>query len=147
MTGSKPAKQPDNAPDGVSSRPIKPRISITFHPEKTGLEKFMGRLEAEVMRIIWAGGPMTVKRALYFINKEHKYAYTTIMTVMVRLNEKGLLERQKEGASYIYAPVMDEKGFLKLAVETVMGGLMDEYRTLTTNLFHRIRKSTKKTAE
>ncbi|MEW5923000.1 MAG: BlaI/MecI/CopY family transcriptional regulator [Candidatus Zixiibacteriota bacterium] len=147
MTGQKPAGRPDDAQEGASLRPGKPQVSITFRPDKSGLEKFMGRLEAEVMKIIWTGGPMTVKRALYFINKEHKYAYTTIMTVMVRLHEKGLLDRRKEGASYVYTPSMDEKSFLKFAVESVMGGLMDEYRTLTTNLFHRVRKSSKKSAE
>ncbi|PKK84065.1 MAG: CopY family transcriptional regulator [candidate division Zixibacteria bacterium HGW-Zixibacteria-1] len=147
MTGKKPANQPENARDKNPTQPEKPAISITFRPERPGLEKFMGRLEAEVMQIVWANGPMTVKRALYFINRKNKYAYTTIMTIMVRLHEKGYLSRNKEGASYVYSPITDERGFLKLAVAAVIAGLMNEYRTITANLFHKVRKASKKAAD
>jgi len=134
-----------------SSPPTKPaapepkqEFTISFHPERPGLEKFMGMLEAEVMKIVWTHGSMTVKRALYFINKEHNYAYTTIMTVMSRLSDKGLLAREKQAGSYLYTPVTDEKKFVKTAAEKILSGLMDDYRSVTTNLFHKIRKASKK---
>jgi len=123
----------------------KPDIAVTFHPDRPGLEKFMGRLEAEVMKIVWANEPMTVKRALYFINKEYNYAYTTIMTVMSRLSEKGFLTREKQGASYLYSAATDEKKFIKLAAEKVLAALMDDHRSVVTNLFHKVRKASKKT--
>jgi len=43
--------------------------SIFFRPARSGLAKFCGELEAKIMEVVWANGPMTVKRALYFLNK------------------------------------------------------------------------------
>ncbi len=51
-----------------------PDIIFTYHPDRPGLEKFFGKLEAEVMDTVWAGEPMTVKRARYFLNKKNNYA-------------------------------------------------------------------------
>ena len=132
---------------GADTKIKPPDLTVTFHPEKSGLEKFMGRLESEVMKVVWTNGPMTVKRAVYFINKEHKYAYTTIMTIMARLSEKGLLSRKKQGQSYFYTPTTDEKQFIRLAAEKVLAGLMGDYRSVTLNIFHRVRKATKPTGD
>ncbi|UCD94519.1 MAG: BlaI/MecI/CopY family transcriptional regulator [Candidatus Zixiibacteriota bacterium] len=119
-------------------------ISILFRPENKGLEKFMGKLESELMQIIWASGPMTVKRALYHINKEHKYAYTTVMTVMNNLVRKSILTREKKGHSFVYSPAMDERQFLKTATRKVLASLMEDYSSITVNIFHKVRKSPKK---
>jgi len=116
-------------------------IIFIFRPENSGLEKFLGKLEAEIMEIIWANGSMTVKRALYFINKRNKYAYTTVMTVMARLAEKGVLIREKEGHSYKYTPVLNKKKFLQNAVATIMDSLIGEFNPVTVKEFHRARKA------
>ena len=119
-------------------------ISILFRPENKGLGKFMGRLESQLMEIIWANGPMTVKRALYHINKEHNYAYTTVMTVMNNLVKKSILSREKKGHSFLYSPAMDEREFLKTATRKVIASLMEDYGSITVNIFHKVRKAPKK---
>jgi len=144
VTQKRPPKKPVSSGGKTATDQKPPDLTVNFHPDKPGLEKFMGRLEAEVMKIIWTNGPMTVKRAVYFINKKYTYAYTTIMTVMTRLSEKGLLSREKQEQSYIYTPTTDEKQFIKLAAEKILAGLMDDYRSVTLNIFHRIRKASKK---
>jgi predicted transcriptional regulator len=115
-------------------------IFITFHPDRPGLEKFLGKLEAEVMEIIWASGPMTVKRALYFLNKTHNYAYTTVMTVMNRLADKSILSRRKEGHSFFYSPALTRQDFLNLAIEKVVSGLMTDFKDIAGRTFSRTRK-------
>ena len=37
-------------------------------------------------------------------------AYTTVVTILSRLHDKGVLERCKVGRAYAYAPVADEPG-------------------------------------
>lgn len=85
------------------------------------LEKVVGPLEAEVMRAVWATGtPMTVRDVLDRLNRRRspRLAYTTIMTVMARLAEKGILERHLEGRGYVYEPtVADAAG---IAVRSVV---------------------------
>ena len=59
------------------------------------------------MEILWnATRPMTVREALEQANarRAEPLAYTTVMTVLSRLAEKGVLARQREGRSFAYEP-------------------------------------------
>lgn len=86
-----------------------------------GVEKVLGPLEAEVLREIWAlDRPAAVRELLERLNagRSQHLAYTTVMTVMSRLEEKGVLRRRREGRGYIYeAAVEDAAG---IAVRDVM---------------------------
>ena len=66
-----------------------------------------GELEARVMDILWdadeALTPSDVHAAI--TSKRRPLAYTTVMTILVRLWEKGLVERQRVGRAYAYTPV------------------------------------------
>lgn len=66
-----------------------------------------GELEAKVMNALWdAGGWMTPGQVHDAITTPRRpLAYTTIMTTLVRLWKKGMLERQTEGRAYGYQPV------------------------------------------
>lgn len=59
--------------------------------ENKALLKILGPLELEVMKVIWIRKEATVQNVLTELNKQNDYAYTTIMTVMNRLDKKGLL--------------------------------------------------------
>lgn len=39
---------------------------------------------------------------------DRQLAYTTVMTILVRLHEKGLVTRQKDGRQYRYTAAVDE---------------------------------------
>ena len=57
------------------------------------------------MRLIWASGePVTVRDIAAGINdrRGEELAYTTVMTVMARLAEKGALTRTRKGRGYLY---------------------------------------------
>ncbi|MFH2036274.1 MAG: BlaI/MecI/CopY family transcriptional regulator [Candidatus Zixiibacteriota bacterium] len=116
-------------------------IKIKVDPQNGGIEKFFGRLEAIVMDIVWANGPLTVKRALYFINKNNKYAYTTIMTIMSRLTDKGFLKREKVSHSYLYSASMEKKKFIGYAVEKTINSLMADFQSATTKAYYDSKKS------
>lgn len=62
----------------------------------------LGPLEAEVMRVVWDLGEVQVEDVQRHLARERPIAYTTIMTVMSRLTEKGFLKRRKEGRAYVY---------------------------------------------
>jgi predicted transcriptional regulator len=106
-------------------------LAIVYHPARSGLEKFWGKLEAELLEIVWENGPMTVKRALFFIRKKRLYAYTTIMTMMNHLVRKGILLREKKGHSFVYYPVLTRNEFLKVAAEDIIAGLLKDFPDIT----------------
>src|SRR5215211_7825760 len=83
--------------------------------------KLLGPLESEVMEIIWAAGePMTVRALLERINagRPQPLAYTTVMTVMGRLEEKDVLARRREGRGYVYEAAAADPA--AIAVRNVM---------------------------
>jgi predicted transcriptional regulator len=67
----------------------------------------MGALEAEVLEVLWrAAGPQTPNDVLAALDDD--LAYTTVMTTLVRLHDKGLVERVKLGRSFSYSAVVSE---------------------------------------
>lgn len=61
----------------------------------------------EVLHHVWDFGEATVKEVQERILQDRKVAYTTIMTVMKNLAEKGYLKFRKEGVSYVYSPARE----------------------------------------
>ncbi|MDA8201238.1 MAG: BlaI/MecI/CopY family transcriptional regulator [Chloroflexi bacterium] len=70
----------------------------------------LGPLERRVMAELWAHGPQTVGEVLDALNRsvERQVAYTTAMTILVRLFEKGYVTRAKEARAYRYTASLDE---------------------------------------
>jgi predicted transcriptional regulator len=62
----------------------------------------LGPLESAVMDRIWKRGPATVRDVVDDLVRSRDLAYTTVMTVMVRLHAKGLLARERTGKNYVY---------------------------------------------
>jgi predicted transcriptional regulator len=65
----------------------------------------MGALESLVMDVLWSEDrswtPSEVQTAL---DRQHEVAYTTVMTILVRLAEKGRVVRARRGRGYAYRP-------------------------------------------
>jgi predicted transcriptional regulator len=70
----------------------------------------LGPLERRVMARLWAAGPQAVGDVLDALNdsSDRRLAYTTVMTILVRLHDKGLVTRQKDGRNYRYTAAFDE---------------------------------------
>lgn len=98
-----------------------------FKPAKKGLGKVLGHLEAAIMDIIWKKGRVSVREVYDTLRLERRLAYTTVMTIMNRLADKGFLEKEKEGVAYFYTPVYTREEFNKSVVRQVIDGLLDEY--------------------
>ncbi|MGX1491793.1 putative transcriptional regulator [Streptomyces tendae] len=66
----------------------------------------MGELEDAVMTRVWKWNrPVTVREVLEDLQKERSIAYTTVMTVMDNLHQKGWVRREAEGRAYRYEAV------------------------------------------
>lgn len=62
----------------------------------------IGALEAEVLGCLWkADEPLSVRDVVSRLRGRER-AYTTVMTVLTRLHEKGLVERVLSGRAYLY---------------------------------------------
>jgi predicted transcriptional regulator len=86
-------------------------------------------LEAEIMEEVWRQGQATVKEVMEALNRKAKppRAYTTYMTVMRRLNDKGLLDRTRTGRQDTYAPRLTRKQYQELRAGAEVRGLVDQF--------------------
>ncbi len=69
----------------------------------------LGDLEADIMNVVWEKGRATVQEVQEALSPRRELAYTTVMTVMSRLAEKGMLGRVKEGREYVYTPAVPQE--------------------------------------
>jgi predicted transcriptional regulator len=66
----------------------------------------LGDLEDAVMTRVWEWNrPVTVREVLEDLRQDRTIAYTTVMTVMDNLHQKGWLRREAEGRAYRYEAV------------------------------------------
>lgn len=65
----------------------------------------LGELERAAMEVLWDGpdGGLLVREVLERL-AGRALAYTTVMTVMTRLTEKGFLARTRDGRAWRYVP-------------------------------------------
>jgi predicted transcriptional regulator len=79
------------------------------------------------MRLLWAEKRSTVKKVHRLLTQQREIAYTTVMTTMSRLAEKGVLIRHREGLAYVYTPAISETEFVSMIVSQVLDGLLSDY--------------------
>ncbi len=90
-----------------------------FDPFAKGSAVFLGPTEAKLMELAWEKESLTVKTALYYFSTEKEPAYTTVMTVLGRLTDKGFLRKHREGRGFVYTPAVDKSTFVKQRVKVV----------------------------
>lgn len=99
---------------------------MTTSEEETGARS-LGVLEAAVMEVVWARGPSTVRQVLDGLGREPRPAYTTVQTVMGRLVDKGLLERQRVGRTDVFRPTASREAFQGRVARAVVRNLFAAY--------------------
>ncbi len=60
--------------------------------------------ELEIMKIVWQVGAATVRDVYEELLKSRKVAYTTVMTMMGILEQKGRLTKTLRDRAYVYSP-------------------------------------------
>jgi predicted transcriptional regulator len=96
-------------------------------------------LENEVMEEIWGRGEATVRDVQEALNArgEKTRAYTTVLTVMIRLDGKGLLVRRRAGRLDVYAPAMSRDDYLRARAESEVAALVEDFGDLALAHFAR----------
>lgn len=94
----------------------------------TGLQRFFGELELAVMEVVWEHQPLSVSGVLEKLSDEtHSWAYTTIMTVMRRLTDKGWLAAKKQGRAYVYSAVYSRDEAKALIASEIVRSLVEDF--------------------
>src|SRR5262245_51342599 len=77
--------------------------------------------ELEVLKVLWDRGPSTVRDVMDVLNEARPRAYTSVMSLLNVMTEKGLLVRQPQGRAFIYRPKSDRQRTLRRMVGDLLG--------------------------
>lgn len=105
-----------------------PDISV-FRPDREGVRKVLGDLEADIMEYIWDNVTPTRKwitvRDVYEAFKLRRtIAYTTVMSTMARLGRKRLLQTKNLEGAYGYSPSLSKQEFINNFVTRILENLL-----------------------
>jgi predicted transcriptional regulator len=90
----------------------------------------MGSLEADVLDVLWrAAEPMPPAAVRDELGAD--LAYTTVMTILTRLWQKGLVDRSKVGRAYAYAAVVSEADLAATRMRSALAGTSDRTATMS----------------
>jgi predicted transcriptional regulator len=83
--------------------------------------------ELRIMKVLWKKGPCTVRQCLETLSKEggDKPAYTTVMTMMTQLAEKGALTVDRERQPFVYTPALRRDQVLRQRVSQLLHTVFD----------------------
>ena len=96
-------------------------------------------LESEVMEEVWDQGETSVRAVMEALNARaaKPRAYTTYMTILSRLDGKGMLERRREGRTDLYRPVYTRDEYAEIRASAEVEALVDQFGDVALGHFAR----------
>lgn len=77
------------------------------------------------MKIVWALGEATVRDVYEALLEKRKIAYTTVMTMMGILEEKGHLRKRQADRAYVYTPAQQQQRVLNSMIRQFVDRVLD----------------------
>ena len=87
--------------------------------------KYPTELELEILKILWRDSEATVRQVKNQLSNFRELAYTSVMTMMTIMTEKGYLKRSKKDNYYIYKPQITEQETTQGMLDDVVNRLFD----------------------
>jgi predicted transcriptional regulator len=84
------------------------------------------------MEEVWRRGEASVREIMKALNvaAQQERAYTTYMTIMTRLDGKGMLSRRREGKTDFYRPVYTREQYADLRARSEVDSIVDQFGEL-----------------
>jgi predicted transcriptional regulator len=94
---------------------------------KHTLAEVLGPLESDIMDVVWDLGEVTVRDVHRVLRGKRQIAYTTVMTTLGRLTDKGLLRRAEEQPAHRYFPMVTREDYARSTVKSVVDWLVSHF--------------------
>jgi len=114
--------RPRGAEGGVTMPSPSERTALPVPPP-------LHELEGEVMEVVWERGESSVREVMQALNADtpKQRAYTTYMTIMARLDAKGLLERRRQGKTDLYTPTYARAQYADIRARAELESVVNQY--------------------
>ena len=94
---------------------------------KHSLAEVLGPLEAEIMDVVWDTGEVTVRDVHRLLESARPLAYTTVMTTLGRLADKGLVKRIEDQPAHHYTALITREQYARSTVKSVVDWLVNHF--------------------
>src|SRR5882724_4893113 len=91
-------------------------------PSQVAQHLTLGRLEFDLMQILWSRGESNVRDVVQQLKRP--LAYTTVMTTLDRLYKKGLLDRRMPERAFFYSARFSREDWERRQAENVFAGFL-----------------------
>ena len=113
-----------------------PKLSLgAFKPGSRGVGHVLGKLQTDVMEILWREPNLTVNEVETRLQKSRTIAHTTVLTTLDRMHRKGHVTREKQGKAFVYAPRYSRQEFEHGIAQEVLGALLGQFTEPTLSAF------------
>ncbi len=91
-----------------------------------GRQYDLGEAELEVLKTLWDHGAVTVRDVLAHLHNQGRHvAYTTVQTLLTRLEQKGHVRSNKSELAYVYRAKLTRDRVTKSRLKTLLSQLYD----------------------
>ncbi|CAG7644490.1 hypothetical protein PAESOLCIP111_04719 [Paenibacillus solanacearum] len=104
-----------------------------FNVYERGLNRFFGPLEARIMNVLWTSSEIAIKDVQARLERDQAINFNTVMTVMNRLVEKGVLTKRSVGRTSLYRPLLSKEHFMENQSKELTHELIEEFGPLVVN--------------
>ncbi|WP_174351134.1 BlaI/MecI/CopY family transcriptional regulator [Paenibacillus sp. JMULE4] len=105
---------------------------VGYRMQEEGVNRFLGSLESRIMELMWESEDwMNVHQLREGLKEEYDYSVNTIMTVLNRLADKGIIKKQAGGRGRSklaqFKVVVSREAFIKEQTRNVTEGLVKDF--------------------
>lgn len=86
----------------------------------------LSELEHTIMSVVWERGRATAESIRIALGKRQQLKDSTVRTVLRRLEEKGYVQHETEGRTYVYSPTEPRQSVAAAAVRGIVKRLCDD---------------------
>lgn len=101
-------------------------------------------VELEILHVLWEHQPSTVREVVDVLNRKRPRAYTSILSMLNVMFEKGLVTREMRGRAHVYRAKKSREKTLGSVVKDVLGRA---FQGSTTSLIAQVLEQSKPSAE
>lgn len=94
------------------------------HSMKPRIQR-LGDLQLKIMKVLWERREAAVAEVHEALGAEQDFAYTTIATMLRKMEERGLVKHRTEGRSFIYTAAVAEDAVTRSMADDLLDRLFE----------------------
>ena len=85
----------------------------------------LGRMQLQIVKVLWERGRSTAREITDAMNESEEVAHSTVQTLLRTLEEKGAVDHDVEGRTFVFYPVVKEDKVRHSATRELLQRLFD----------------------